>query len=203
MGKGEQRDGAGAARCAGPYRGAICGADAGADDCVCDNLERGGGEPMKRRRIVLAAGALLTASVTFSFIHPWGNVRNTKSDAPLMEGTNVPEPVKAVLVNKCADCHSENTKWPVYSRLAPGSWLMERDVHEGREHLDMSRWQSFGLDMKVELLTKIASEAHSAEMPPKQYVLIHRSAKLTTGEGDLVYAWAKAERKRLRQQAAR
>ena len=39
-------------------------------------------------------------------------------------------------------------------------------------------------------------------MPPKQNVLIHRSAKLTPEEGDLVYAWAKAERKRLRQLAS-
>lgn len=118
-----------------------------------------------------------------------------------MEGTNVPGPVQMVLENKCADCHSQSTKWPLYSHLAPGSWLMERDVHEGREHLDMSRWESFDLDMKVELLSKIASEAHSGEMPPKQYVLIHRRAKLTPEEGELVYAWAKAERKRLRQQA--
>ena len=157
---------------------------------------------MKRRLIALAAGALLTASVACSFIHPWGNARNPKSDAPLMAGTNVPAPVKAILENKCADCHSESTKWPLYSRLAPGSWLMEHDVLEGREHLDMSRWQSFDLDMEVDLLTKIASEAHSAEMPPKQYVLIHRSAKLTPVEGDLIYARAKVERKRLRQQAS-
>jgi hypothetical protein len=79
---------------------------------------------------------------------------------------------------------------------------MERDVQDGREHFDMSRWQEFDRDEHVELLTKIAAEAHSGEMPPKQYVLIHRSAKLTPEEGDLVYAWAKAERKRLRQQAS-
>jgi len=157
---------------------------------------------MKKARIALAVGGLLAASVACSFIHPWGNIRATKSDAPLMQEMNVPADVRVVLQNKCADCHSESTKWPFYSRLAPGSWLMERDVHEGREHLDMSQWQNFDLDMDVELLTKIASEAHSGEMPPKQYVLIHRSAKLTPEESDLVYAWAKTARKRLRQQAA-
>ena len=156
---------------------------------------------MKPIHIALAS-ALLSASLACSFIHPWGNARITKSDDRLMEGINVPPPVRAILENKCADCHSERTKWPRYSRVAPASWLMERDVQDGREHFDMSRWQEFDRDEHVELLTKIAAEAHSGEMPPKQYVLIHRSAKLTPEEGDLVYAWAKAERKRLRQLAS-
>jgi len=117
-----------------------------------------------------------------------------------MQGATVPADVQAVMQNKCADCHSDNTRWPAWGYLAPGSWLMERDVHEGREHLDMSRWQSFDQDTKIELLSKIGSEARSGEMPPKQYVWIHRSAKLSPDEGELVYAWAKAERKRIRQQ---
>jgi cytochrome c len=157
---------------------------------------------INKARIALAVGTLLTASVACSFIHPWGNVRAAKPDAPLMQGTDVPADVQVVLENKCADCHSDNTEWPVYSHLAPGSWLIERDVHEGREHLNMSRWQSFDQGTKIELLTKIASEARSGEMPLKQYVLIHRSAKLTPDEQELIYAWAKAERKRIRQQAA-
>jgi cytochrome c len=157
---------------------------------------------MKKARIALAVGTLLTASVACSFIHPWGNVRSAKSDVPLMEGATVPADVQAVLQNKCADCHSDNTRWPAWGYFAPGSWLMERDVHEAREHLDMSRWASFDQDTKAELLSKIGSEARSGEMPPKQYVLIHRSANLTPDEQELIYAWAKAERKRLRQQAA-
>jgi len=111
---------------------------------------------MRKAHIVLAVGALLPASVACSFIHPWGNVRAVKSDAPLMQGANVPADVQAVLENKCADCHSDNTKWPAYSRLAPGSWLMERDVHEGREHLNMSQWESFDQDTKIDLLGNLA-----------------------------------------------
>ena len=157
---------------------------------------------MKKARIALAVGGLLAASVACSFIHPWGNVRAVKSDAPLMQGANVPADVQVILQNKCADCHSDSTRWPVWGYFAPGSWLMERDVHEAREHLDMSKWASFDTDTQAELLSKMGSEARSGEMAPKQYLLLHRSAKLTPDEQELIYAWAKTERKRIRQQAA-
>jgi cytochrome c len=157
---------------------------------------------MKMVPPTFAVGGLLAASVAFSFVHPWGNVRAAKSEAPLMQGANVPADVQAVLQNKCADCHSDNTKWPAWGYFAPGSWLMERDVHEAREHLDMSKWASFDTDTQAGLLSKMGSEARSGEMAPKQYLLLHRSAKLTPDEQELIYAWAKTERKRIRQQAA-
>ena len=40
----------------------------------------------------------------------------------------------------CADCHSNETKWPLYSRIAPVSWLVYNDVHEGRSKLNVSEW---------------------------------------------------------------
>jgi hypothetical protein len=50
----------------------------------------------------------------------------------------------------------------------------------------------------MSLLSKIASEARSGEMPPRQYLIIHRDAMLTPEQQDLLYLWAKAERKRLK-----
>ena len=94
-----------------------------------------------------------------------------------MDGANIPGPVRTILENKCADCHSDNTKWPAWGYFAPGSWLMERDVHEAREHLDMSRWQSLDQQTQTELLSKIASEARSGEMPPKQYLWLITRAR--------------------------
>jgi mono/diheme cytochrome c family protein len=33
----------------------------------------------------------------------------------------------------CFDCHSNETQWPWYSNIAPLSWLIQRDVEEGRD----------------------------------------------------------------------
>jgi cytochrome c len=156
---------------------------------------------MNPARIALAAGTLFAASIALSFVHPWGDLRSVvQADTPLLDGSTVPDKVRQVLEKKCADCHSTNTEWPLYSRLAPGSWLVEHDVHEGRNHLNMSQWQRYNLETQIDLLTKIASEARSGQMPVKQYLILHRKARLSSEERQLIYDWAKAERKHIKQQ---
>jgi predicted ATP-dependent Lon-type protease len=53
---------------------------------------------------------------------------------------------------------------------------------------------------QADLLTRIASEARSGEMPLKQYLFLHPDNRLTTEEQQQLYDWAKAERRRIRQQ---
>jgi cytochrome c len=78
--------------------------------------------------------------------------------------------------------------------------MVEHDIHEARGRLDLSRWQDYTADTRVDLLTRIASESRSGEMPLKQYLLLHPDNRLTTQEQQQMYDWAKAERKRIRQQ---
>lgn len=40
-------------------------------------------------------------------------------------------------------CHSNETVWPWYSRIAPVSWLVAHDVHDGREELNLSTWNRY------------------------------------------------------------
>ena len=108
-----------------------------------------------------------------------------------------PEVVQ-VLETKCGDCHSESTHWPVYSSLAPASWFMEHDVSEGRQQFNMSRWKEYSRESQIDLLTQIGSEARSGQMPLKQYLFLHPSAKLSNTEQQMIYEWARAERKRVR-----
>jgi len=88
----------------------------------------------------------------------------------------------------------------IYTRLAPVSWMIERDVHEGRTVLDLSRWQFYTADNQADLLARVASEACSGGMPLKQYLLIHPDNRLTAEEQQQIYDWAKAERRRIRHQ---
>jgi cytochrome c len=156
---------------------------------------------MNATKIGFACGALFAASIALSAIHPWGNVRTgVQPDTQLLQGSNVPEDVRHVLEKKCGDCHSGNTHYPAYTRLAPVSWMIERDVHGGRSVLDLSRWQDYTADARVDLLTRIASESRNGEMPLKQYLLLHPDNRLTTQQQQQIYDWAKAERRRIRQQ---
>lgn len=154
---------------------------------------------MKLVRIVLMLGCSCAGSIVLSTIHPWGNPRMAVGpNAPLLESSDVPSPVQSILEAKCADCHSERTRYPVYTHLAPVSWMIDRDVQRAREALNMSRWQNYSSSDRINELTRIASEVHNDRMPPRRYLLLHPSAHLSLADQQLVYDWAKAERKRLR-----
>jgi cytochrome c len=119
-----------------------------------------------------------------AFIHPFGNprVEPAKGLDTLLQSSNMPADAKSILVEKCADCHSDETRWPVYSRLAPGSWLMERDIIEARKQMNLSNWDQIPADTRDVLIGKIIHEAKSGDMPPLQYRALHWGAKLTPAE---------------------
>lgn len=156
---------------------------------------------MNARKIELACGVLFATSIALATVHPWGNPRSDiQPNAQILQGSNVPDNVRSVLEEKCGNCHSENTHYPLYSRLAPVSWMVERDVHDGRNALDLSRWQYYTADSRADLLARIGSESRSGEMPLKQYLFLHPQDRLTSQEEEIIYSWTKAERKRIKQQ---
>src|SRR5688572_19601769 len=62
--------------------------------------------------------------------------------------------VRAILRRACYDCHSNETVWPWYSQVAPVSWLVVRDVREGREELNFSTWNRITTQKQVKKLKK-------------------------------------------------
>jgi hypothetical protein len=96
------------------------------------------------------------------------------------------------------DCHSNRTLWPWYSYVAPISWLVERDVRRGRDQVNFSDWDRYTFKQREKLLADIASAVKNREMPLPQYTLLHRDARLSDAETDLVYGWARVERRRLK-----
>lgn len=77
----------------------------------------------------------------------------------------------------CGDCHSNLTKWPWYTNVAPVSWLVQRDVDEGRGKLNFSEWDKPQVD-----ISELVDQIQSGEMPPLQYKLIHGGARLSGTE---------------------
>jgi hypothetical protein len=78
----------------------------------------------------------------------------------------------------CFDCHSNETTWPWYSNIAPVSWLVYRDVVEGRRRMNFSDWQN----SRIREAGEIASIINEGEMPPFQYLPLHPSARLSPAE---------------------
>jgi len=78
----------------------------------------------------------------------------------------------------CGDCHSNKTKWPWYSNVAPISWLIQHDVEEGRESFNVSMWGK----QKKNKGDEAKEELEENEMPPWFYTIAHPEAKLSETE---------------------
>src|SRR5271168_481582 len=73
--------------------------------------------------------------------------------------TNAPPQRIAVMLHAvCYDCHSHETRWPWYSRLAPMSWLIADDVNEGRKNLNLSDWPVNNLARSTKRLENMSEE---------------------------------------------
>jgi len=78
------------------------------------------------------------------------------------------------------------------------SWLVERDVRRGRDRMNLSEWHQYTLAQQEKLLADVASAVKNREMPLPQYTLVHHDARLSDTDTDLVYEWARLERRRLK-----
>jgi hypothetical protein len=86
---------------------------------------------------------------------------------------------RALAKQACFDCHSNETEWPIYARIAPASWLVQHDVIEGRAVLNFSEWQR-----PQEKSSDAAEELLEGEMPPAMYRLMHAHARLSDADRD-------------------
>jgi hypothetical protein len=108
---------------------------------------------------------------------------------------NVPPEVQAILDRSCKDCHSDETVWPWYSRVAPASWLLANHVREGREQMNLSEWGAMDSDAAKDVLTELCRQIKKGKMPVPSYVWLHRSAALSPADVTTLCTWSDATRK--------
>jgi hypothetical protein len=84
---------------------------------------------------------------------------------------------RALAVRACFDCHSNETSWPLYSRVAPVSWFVLHHVDEGRAELNFSEWQRPQREAR-----EAAEVTREREMPLRPYLLLHAHARLSAIE---------------------
>lgn len=111
---------------------------------------------------------------------------NPPSSAPLA----APPAIVAVLRQSCYDCHSNEVRWPWYSRVAPVSWLVAKDVREARAALNFSTWGNLSMGEQAELREECFEEAAEGEMPLSIYTPLHPEAKLTDADLALLRSWS-------------
>jgi cytochrome c len=147
------------------------------------------------RRVAFFAAAALLVSALMARVHPFGDAglyRAEAAPAPLLEHAAIPQEVRELLVAKCADCHSMETRAPLYGRFAPVSWLMERDIVEGRKRMNLSRWDSYTPDEQEAFATEIVQRTKKREMPLIQYRMLHWGSRITESDAEVLSEWSYA-----------
>ena len=110
---------------------------------------------------------------------------------------NVDPKVAAILDRACADCHSNKTRWPWYSHVAPVSWFVIDHVNHGRSHLNFSEWGSYDKSKQRKLLEGACELARGGGMPLASYLPLHPEAKLSQEDKKILCDWTNVEPSRL------
>ncbi len=135
--------------------------------------------PRTISRIVIALAVLLAIQL----------VPVNRDNPEDRRGPGAPPQVEAILRRACYDCHSNETVWPWYSRVAPVSWMVAYDVHEAREHLNFSDFQDLSEGTQVKVWAAVMKEIDEGEMPLWYYRPFHPETRLTDADIAVLRAW--------------
>lgn len=142
------------------------------------------------RKWKIVAAAAIAILIAIQFVRPERSNPPSDPTLAITAQKDLPAGVRAVMERSCYDCHSNQTRWPWYSGVAPVSWFVAEDVQEGRKHLNFSEWGTYTLKRQIAKLEMIASEVDKGEMPMERYLWLHRDAVLSEADKDLLTGWA-------------
>lgn len=131
---------------------------------------------MQRRRSVRILRTIVLALVVLLILAQLVPYGCTHRNPPVKGEPPFDATTRALAVRACFDCHSNQTKWPWYSYVAPMSWLVQHHVDEGREELNFSEWPHSGEGDEA------GEDVRDGSMPPRSYLWMHSEARLTPAE---------------------
>lgn len=130
---------------------------------------------MRWKNVFKVSGIALGGALLVAQLVPYGR---DHTNPPVTAEPHWDSPATRTLAQRaCFDCHSNETKWPWYSHVAPSSWLLQSHVDEGREELNFSEFQKGFKEAR-----EAGETVREASMPPRSYLLLHPDARLSAAE---------------------
>ncbi len=133
-------------------------------------------------------------------------------EADISTVVNVSADVHTLLKTACYDCHSNHTNYPWYTNIQPVGWWLQDHIEEGKNHLNFQSFADLKVreggrfktvealqDHKLEEVTEMVKED---DMPLPSYTIIHRDAKLTDAQKQMLLVWVDSARAQLAAKAA-
>lgn len=136
------------------------------------------------RKWIVVSGVVVAVLIGIQFIPTL-----PKDNLPVTASIEIPGAADSIMRRSCFDCHSNETEWPWYSRVAPMSLFVSHHVEEARDHLNFSEWTNLPADERKKLLEEILEEVEEKKMPLRSYTWIHGEAKLTGADVVIILRW--------------
>jgi hypothetical protein len=143
---------------------------------------------MKRiKKALLATGIVFIA---IQFIQPAKNISSQVSATDISKTIPVPDNVQAILKSACYDCHSNNTNYPWYAYIQPTAWILSSHISEAKKKLNFNEFGNLSSRRQISKLDGIANSIKDDIMPLTSYKMMHKNARLSANEKELLIKWA-------------
>jgi hypothetical protein len=142
----------------------------GVGDAWTSRMSRVGWKRILGASVLVLGGAIFVAQLV-----PYGR---DHTNPPTIAEPRWDSPTTRLLAQRaCFDCHSNETRWPWYSNVAPTSWLLQAHVDEGRRVLNFSEFVT-----SFEDADEAGEAVREQSMPPRSYLVLHPEARLSPAE---------------------
>jgi hypothetical protein len=142
------------------------------------------------RKVLKRIGLVLVlVFVGIQFIRPQRTNPTVVPARTIEAYTSIPPEVHSTLRRACMDCHSDESRWPWYSNIAPVSWLLVSHVNEARTRANFSEWDLRMKRRSAPRYEQLCEEVQSGAMPLSSYLLLHPDARLSKQDVDSLCSW--------------
>lgn len=148
------------------------------------------------RKIALIVVILL---ILIQFFKPQENRSQSAQPGSIALQYEVPDQAGSILKKACFDCHSNNTRYPWYSRVQPVAWYLSYHVNDGKKELNFDEFSTYSFKKQDHKLEEVVETVEKGEMPIESYTLMHREAALSPEERQILIGWARNLRGQIRQ----
>ncbi len=138
------------------------------------------------RKIVIF---LAIVFIAIQFVPVDWNTTDEVTANDFIVATNAPVNISNLLKTSCYDCHSNNTVYPWYDKIAPVSWWINGHVDHGKGELNLSEWETFSEKKKRHKLKEIVEEVEKRKMPLDSYLIMHGDAELSEEQIENLKKW--------------
>lgn len=146
-----------------------------------------------KRGIKWALMGLAGGLLVIQFFQPEKNILPVNPAEDLLMVASPPEHLAELIKNSCYDCHSNQTVYPWYSKVAPVSWYLQKHVKKGKVDLNVSEYGSLDKADKIEVLVDFCEVVEAGTMPLPSYGLIHKEARLSEEDKEAICVWSEEE----------